>query len=281
MKNIILLGLICIALTSCTYRRYIYNPSTIYNPILSGKGENNVTIRYTGGPSDNVGPANNNKNHNNGIDVQAAYAVSKNFAFTATFSRKWEKDLYNSGWGINGYSNYDSAVVRYNRQNWQIGVGSFFPFNMNKSSFSIYGYFGMGMNKINESGLEDTIEYNHYHNSNSLIYSIQPAINLGLKSRLTSSIISRLTFIRNHDINTSYSIDELVNSGLYDINSLVYFALGYNLKWNPFTKVPWLNFEGQYLTSYYAGKLPRANYSRGYNASIGISFEPSKLFKKK
>jgi hypothetical protein len=253
----------------------------MYNPLFSEAGESNVTIRYASGPSDNVGIVNNNKDHNNGLDIQASYAVSKNFAFTASFSKKWERDIYNNNWGINGYANYDSSVVRYKRQNWQIGAGYFFPFNLNKSSFSIYGFVGMGTTRINDLGLEDTIEYNHYHNSNNLIYSIQPAINLGLKSKLTSSIITRLTFVKNYNIWTSYSIDELVNTGLYDIHSLVYFALGYNLRWSPFTKVPWLNFEGQYLSSNYTGRFPRTSYSRGYNASIGVSIEPSKLFKKK
>jgi hypothetical protein len=292
MKNIILFGCICVALTSCNTERYIYNPTSFYNPIFTGKGQSNITARYTTGISNydnggfgvtygNMSIPDGNKHNNNGFDIQAAYAISKHFALTSSFSYKREKDFYGFVIDNNGSESVDSSVVRYKRQSWQIGAGYFLPFNNDRSSFSVYGSVGMGINNINDIGLKQSEVYTNFHNSNNFIYSIQPAINLGLNSRITSSIITRITYINNHNIKTDYTTDELVDAGLNNINGLFYAAIGYNAHIFPFKKLPWLKFDEQILFTTKGETQNDMHYARGSNVSTGISIELSKLLKKK
>lgn len=279
MKNIILFGCICLALVSCTSQRYIYNPSPFYNPLFSGKGQSNITANGSWGSTDNS-ISNKNSAYNYGFGGQGSYALSKHFALTASFDYKREKDNYYIDMGFNGNHSIDSSVVNYHRHSWQIGAGYILPFNKNKSSFSVFGSIGIGTNRINDVGLQANEAYTNYHNSNSFIYSIQPAINFGFTTRCTSSIITRFTLVNNRDTKTDYTMAELMYNGLYDINGLFYAAIGYNLKWSPIKKWSWFKFDCQVLYSSSGETHDQNHYARGSSAILGLSVDPAKLLKK-
>jgi hypothetical protein len=279
MKNIILFGCICLALISCTSQRYIYNPSPFYNPILTGKGQSNITALYSWGSADNA-IATKHSAYNYGYDGQGAYALSKHFALTASVNYKRERDNYYFDMYSNGTHTIDSSIVNYQRQNWQIGAGYSLPFNRNKSSFSVFGFFGLGKNKLNDAGLDHNREYANYLNSNSLIYSIQPAINFGLNNRVTSSIITRFTYVNNRNIKTNYTDVDLPSKGLSNINGLFYEAIGYSLKTSPVKKWSWFRLDCQVLYSTSGETENIIHYARGSSVSLGLSIDPFKLLKK-
>lgn len=280
MRKIAYLILFSSFLWSCSSTRYSYNPAAFYNPLFEQKGQSNIKASYSNGPSDN---ASGLTSRNDGMDINAAYAVTNRLSVASSYYFRNEKDSYYSDWdiSINGSTSHtvDSAIVNYNRKMWQIGAGYAFPFKNQKSSFTIFGYAGLASNRMNDKGLKENHPYSNYHNFDSYLFSVQPALNLGLNNNITSSIITRVTYTHNHNIKTDYDGVFLHDAGLTDIDDLFYLALGYNMRVS-FNSIPWLKLEGQFMFSGSGEKNNSVHYARGSSSSVGLSVDLTKLMKK-
>ncbi|HWJ28907.1 MAG TPA: hypothetical protein VNS32_20350 [Flavisolibacter sp.] len=278
MKKFAYLMLLSAALWSCTSTRYSYNPAAFYNPVFNEKGQSNVIARYSTGPSDESSGLGS---RNDGMDVSAAYAISKRFSIAATYYFRNEKDSYLNSWFLtpDGSHAEDSSIVNYNRKMFQIGAGYTIPFKNQKSSFSVFAFTGVAANRMNDRGLNDNTPYSNYHNFNSYQFSVQPAVNFGLSSNITSSIISRVTYAHNYNIKTDYDGVFLYDAGLANINDLFYLALGYNMRVS-FNTIPWLKLEGQFMISGSGQTTNTKHYARGSSSSVGVSIDLKELMKK-
>ncbi|MEJ7672135.1 MAG: hypothetical protein WKF59_05375 [Chitinophagaceae bacterium] len=107
------------SITSCSSNRYMYSASPP-NPYFKEKGESKLAAYYSSS-NDNA----TTKEFAGGWDLQGAYAISDHWALTASYFNRREQDVYNYM-----YSNpFDSSVVKYKRNLFEIGGGYFLSLN--------------------------------------------------------------------------------------------------------------------------------------------------------
>src|SRR6185436_15498399 len=106
-KTLICAFAISIALTSCRTPRFVYSPAPPNNPYFREKGESKIAAYYSTAADEN----DLQQEYNDGLDLQAAYAVSDHFALTADYFKRNEKDVFKDY----DRSLFDSSVIRYDR----------------------------------------------------------------------------------------------------------------------------------------------------------------------
>src|SRR6188474_2639221 len=114
-KCFITFSLLCIIMISCRTPRFIYSPAPPNNPYFREKGESKIAAYYSTAADEN----DLQQEYNDGLDLQAAYAVSDHFALTADYFKRNEKDVFKDY----DRSLFDSSVIRYDRNLTNFGAG--------------------------------------------------------------------------------------------------------------------------------------------------------------
>ena len=92
---LIFISIAVICCCSCSSPRFIYSPSPPNNPYFKETGDSKLAAYYSSGGDDNK----NTGHKNNGLDLQAAYAISDHWALTAGFL-KGQKETFTRQSGI-------------------------------------------------------------------------------------------------------------------------------------------------------------------------------------
>lgn len=267
--NTTLLLLLLSLLTACTTPRYIYAPAPPVNPFFTEKGESKVSAFYTGGDSES--------GKNRGFDFQGAYAIGNHWALTASYSRRFEKDIFNSG------DSYEikTKEIRYRRKQAELGVGCLVPVGIDKMFFfTLYGGYGFGRYKFEDYASNGTTSYTRMHDSHISKWYIQPAFNYTPGEMFRASITGKCSFVRYGNISTNYSNAELSDLGLDHLpgNTFSFFEPTLALQFG----VPewkWVKLDAGFTLSSDPGRFSDDLQARGICGFIGFSFDFFKLKK--
>jgi len=260
---------------SCNTPRYIYSPSPPNNPYFKEKGDSKLTAYYSSGGDDNKSSG----HKNNGFDLQAAYAISNNWALTAGFFERKEKEIYPFG----AYNYFDSSAVSYKRHIIDVGGGYFISMNRKRTVFlTIYGGLGLGKFSFSDDGIDKArVSYSRFHNSSISKWFIQPSLNFFAGNYFRASLIAKFSFVYYGNISTSYTNEELQFYWLDKIvnRTVSYVEPTFNMQFG-IPPVDWVKVDGGFTFSsdpFYRNSQIQA---RSFNASIGLSFDFTKLRKK-
>lgn len=269
MKNTLFVFIVILitSLYSCTSRRYIYSASPANNPYFSKKGQSQLTAAYSSSGGDKDVSAGGSAH---GFDMQGAYSIADHWAITSEYFNRKEKDVYNY-YSYN--SPFDSSVVTYSRNIFDIGAGYFLPLDQRKDIvLNVYGSVGFGKFSFDDNGTMNSAAYTRYHSSSITRWTFQPAVNFTTGGHFRCALILRSSFVHYGNIKTSYTINELQNFSLDRITNrtLYFFEPGVNLQFG-FPKYPWIKFDMS-LTSVSHAEQDLLGVRTG-NTSIGLSFD--------
>jgi hypothetical protein len=273
-KNLISLFAISIALISCRTPRFIYSPAPPNNPYFREKGESKLAAYYSTAANEN----DLQDEYNDGLDLQAAYAVSDHWALTADYFKRNEKDVF-----LNyDRSFFDSSVVRYDRHLSNFGAGYFMPITKDKQiMFNVFGGLGFGKFSFTDNGIDNGNNYSRYYNSDMTKWYIQPAINFFPGKYFRTGLIGKVSWVHFGAVATSYTPAELE---YYDLDllpgkTLSFFEATWNMQLT-FNKMNWLYLDGGFTLCSEPFDNAINLEARNFNASIGLSIDFSKMKKK-
>jgi len=274
-KKLILLLIITMAFVSCRTPRFIYSPAPPNNPYFREKGESKLAAYYsTGGDANELAAE-----YNDGLDLQAAYAIGNHFALTTDYFKRSEKDA------IFDYdrSYFDSSIVRYKRHLTNFGAGFFSPITDDKKiSINAFAGFGFGKYSFTDNGFDNSVNYSRYYNSGMSKWYIQPSVNFFAGNYFRTALIGKISWVHFNDISTSYSAAELnyLSLDLLPGRTLSFFEATWNMQVT-FKKMEWLYLDGGLTASSDPFDNNNINLeARNFNASIGLSIDFSKMKKK-
>ena len=273
-KNLISLFAISIALISCRTPRFIYSPAPPNNPYFREKGESKLAAYYSTAASEN----DLQDEYSDGLDLQAAYAVSDHWALTADYFKRNEKDVffdYNQ-------SSFDSSIIRYERHLANFGAGYFMSLTKDKKiMFNVFGGLGFGKFSFTDNGFDNNVGYSRYYNSDMSKWYIQPSINFFPGNYFRTGLIGKVSWVHYGDVSTSYTPAELE---YYDLDllpgkTLSFFEATWNMQLT-FNKMNWLYLDGGLTLCSEPFDNTINLEARNFNASIGVSLDFSKMKKK-
>ncbi len=275
-KKALTASVIIIALLSaCNTPRYIYSPSPPNNPYFKEKGDSKLAAYYSSGGDNNILTG----EKNSGFDMQAAYAISNNWALTASFFKRKEQDVYSS----DKYNYFDSSIVRYKRHIADFGGGYFFPLDRRKTVFfSLYGGLGFGKFSFTDNGIDKTrANYNRVHNNTITKWFVQPSFSSFVGNYFRASFIGKFSFVHYGKNSTTYTNEELQYYWLNKINgkTFAFFEPTFNLQFG-IPPLDWVKVDGGFTFSSSPFNDISRIRARSFNASIGLCFDFFKLKKK-
>ena len=260
-------------LVSCRTPRFIYSPAPPNNPYFREKGESKLAAYYSTAGNEN----DLQDEYNDGLDLQAAYAVSDHWALTADYYKRNEKDVFSNY----DRSSFDSSIIRYDRHLTNFGAGYFMPVTGDKQiMLNIFGGVGFGKFSFTDNGTDIGVNYSRYYGSDMTRWYIQPSINFFGK-HLRTGLIGKVSWVHYKHPSTSYTPAELE---YYDLHALPGKTLSFfEATWNvqaSLKKMSWLHLDGS-LTACSEPFDEAINLdARNFNASIGLSIDFSKMKKK-
>jgi len=274
MRNSFNVLIIIFTLTSCNTYRYIYSASPSNNPYFQQKGESKLTAYYSTSADDQLSTI-----YAHGFDLQSAYAFGNHWALTFGYFDRKEKDAY-----AKSYNLYDTSVIHYKRNLFDIGGGYFTPINTKKNiTANLYGGLASGKFSFEDNGVDDNQSvYNRYHESAITKWFIQPSINFMPGEYIRFSFAAKISYVHYGKIKTTYTQEELEYFSLNMIanRTLSYFEPCLNIQFG-IPEYPWIKIDAVCSgASNYHSESSRLNV-RGSNASIGLNFDFSKMKKKK
>ena len=253
MKNIFLLILLALCLSSCTH--YYYMPAVKNVPLFKEKNE----YRLSGALA--------TSQEIDAKEIQAAYSISNRFAIMANYMNANGGDLNSNNWGKGQY--LEGAFGYYNNYQknkvFQVFAGMGIGNQQHKYQESSYSFMGSG-----------AIYYDIGSSDLSFRkYFIQPSI--GYTNKIVDiAFTSGLGMLSFYNINNNIQSDRQPYLDLDAIEKnrnrfLLENALTLRLGWN------YVKVQFQLQTSHQLGK-PSLKFEQGA-ASIGLSFAFADRFK--
>ena len=274
-KNLILFYSLCILFASCRTPRVIYSPSPPNNPYFREKGESKLAAYYsTGGGADQL-----TNEYNFGLDIQAGYALSDHWAVTADYFQRDEKDVTN----LVTQGLFDSSVIRYDRNFKSLGAGYFIPLTDKKTI--MYGVFaggGFGNLEFTDNGMDNNVTYSRYYKTELTKWYLQSAISFYAGKYFRTALIGKLSWVHYANPVTTYTADELeyLDLNILPGKTLLFIEPAWNVQ-VAFKNLEWLYLDGGFTFCSDPFGNSTNLVSRNINASIGISFDFSKIKREK
>jgi hypothetical protein len=273
-----------ILFSSCRFERAhrtIYASQAANINYFKQKGDSKITGYYSG----------DGNAKNDGFNIQTGYALSNHLAIMAAYTNKQEyreyrydsirfhRQFFNS---IVQTNIFDSSVIHYRRNTFEIGVGYFFPLDHKKTvTYNLYSGVSFGKFFIDDAGLDsNNNKYSRFYDAKSARYFIQGNFNFMPYDFFHVSTGGKFSFLNFRSINTSYEGSELYYFYLDKIDNKTFFL------WEPFfniqitpPKYSWIKIDGQLsFTSKLDYEYPKV---RTFNGSFGLTIEINKLLKRK
>lgn len=183
----------------------MYSPPASNVPVLTKKGDAKLAAAYS---TNALGGGQVHRVYNYGFDGQVAYAIHNHWMVLLNQSNRYEKTgtTFQSGFG-------DSSTIRYKRVMTEIGGGYFTTLHDSSNiSLQLTGGVGFGKFNLDEAG-KDAMNsyYTRFHTTTVTRIFFQPALQLRLHKRFTSSLASRFIVLWYHGIQTNYTAAEQDN----------------------------------------------------------------------
>jgi len=278
--------LLLVVLCSCETHRYIYSPAPANNPYFNGKNQSKLAAYLSGGDGERKGfdSSSRIKPKNRGFDLQAAYSITDHFAITADYFKRTERDIYIKTPENDVFSYFDSSVVNYNRKLWNMGVGYFTALDKRKTiTFNFYGGIGFGKFSLIDNGADAAQAYTRNHNTDITKWYIQPSIHFMPERYFSIGLVTKFSFVHYGNISTTYTASE---QNYYSLDwlpgrTLSFFEPTLNIQAGS-ARLDWLKIEGSFCSTPLDPATPSNRLkTRGWNASIGLVFDLTRLKKSK
>ena len=260
-------------LSSCESPRYIYAVTPQNLPSLKKKGDFQADAFYSTNGTTSYVDDTESSHYSNGIDGNAAVAITNHLAITGSLGYRWEKNQYDGYY--DGISNLSAAGVKYYRMNWEVGTGYYSSIHrQDKVFFQIFGGVGTGRYSIDDKGFlydpntGSSASYTRFHNSNVFRFYLHPAVHFYFNEYFSMAVAGKMTNIHYSDIRTDYSLVEQQNYRLQDLDGKTFtmFEPCIDLK----LRIPgaeWIAPHMQFTFSTYLQSYD----TRKANASFGIT----------
>lgn len=268
--TIALLSILIPALYSCSSYRTIYAASPPCNPTFKEKGESQAAIYYSDAGNNDI----ESQIKANGVDVHTAYAFTKKFAATFTYSQRNEIDEYKK----NHIGYKGGTLLEYNRKFMEIGGGYFVPLSSKKKSvFNLYA--GMGIGNFSFTDKSGDGNYNKFYNRQMTKLFVMPSINFMLGKIVHFGFGFKYSFVKYKKMNTSYDNLEFEQFEFDKLNKRKFFEPSYHILFIP-PKIQWLKLE---LIASAAKDISQNELQylivRPGNTSIGFNIDVAKMYK--
>ncbi len=273
-NNLILLIFACFIIVSCRTPRYVYSPAPPNNPYFREKGESKLAGYYsTGGDANQL-----TSEYNDGLDIQAGYALSDHWAATADYFKRDEKDVTN----MVTQGLFDSSAIRYDRNLLSFGVGYLFPITEKKTIlYSVFAGGGFGKLAFTDNGFDNNVTYSRYYKTELTKWYLQSAINFYAGKYFRTALVGKLSWVHYANPVTSYTADELeyLDLNILPGKTLLFIEPAWNLQVT-FKNLEWVYLDGGFTFCSDPFGNSTNLVARNLNASIGISLDLSKMERK-
>ncbi len=276
-RNLFFLMLVSVIIFgACDTPRYIYAVTPQNLPSLKKKGDFQVDAFYSTNGSNVYNEDVENDHYSNGVDGNAAVALTNHWAVTGTLGYRWERNAY-SGYYYSGPNDILNGSDRYYRMNWELGTGYFTSVHQrNKVYLQLFGGVGAGRYSIDDAGLlydpnnpsNPNLPFARYHDSNVFRFYLHPAVHFYFNDHFLLTVGAKMTNIHYSDIRTNYTIPEQINYRLVDLDGKTFtmFEPCIDMKF----RIPGAEWIAPHLQFAFSTYLQ--NYdTRKANASFGIS----------
>ena len=261
------------SLASCSTYRYIFSASPPNNPYFSKKGESKISGYYSDGGTNRL-----YGEKANGFDLHGAYALSDHWAITTGYFKRNERDVFEYS---RNRSPFDSSVVHYERNLYNIGGGYFTTINSKKTiTLNLFAGVGFGKFAMDDDGTNNGALYSRKHSSDITRYYFQPALNFSPYPFFRFSFVLKTSLVHYKNSNTSYTASEQEYFSLDQINDRVKAISepAVNIQLG-LPQYPWVKLDATLSGASNPFSAESHLQVRGNNASIGLSFDLSKLKK--
>lgn len=245
-------------------------------PVLAKKGDSKLALHYASNGGGNGLNRAFEAARSNGADFQTAYAFHKRWAIQSSYFIRNER---NGG----EYRVSDSAVIRYKRRLFDVGIGYFAPLDRyGNLFFQLFAGVGKGKFSFTDNGREDPNSplYSRFHKADVTKYYVQPAFQIQFKKLIAVSLSSRFSITNFENIKTDYTDVELENYSLKNISNgaVVFWEPGFVNSFG-FKNLPGFQIEYQIGASLLVSR--RFVDTRTFNFSIGVQSDIGTMLKKK
>ncbi|HOZ77879.1 MAG TPA: hypothetical protein PLY34_07770 [Ferruginibacter sp.] len=262
--------------SACYSPRYVHSPVAVNVPVLAKKGDSKIAGYYSFNPGEKPNQTTAGKlSSGNGLDIQAAYALTNHLAVQAAFNVRNEKNY--ADFNIN---RADSSLISYKRNSIEFGLGYFTYFDKRRASFfQVFAGAGFGSSSFSDKYFTGNMPARNFKMDVTRLY-IQPAILIKYGEVFASSLSSRVSLVYFKNVQSDYTAEELFRYQLKDIQK------GAKVFWEPaFTntfglkKLPGLKLELQMGLAFLMSD--RFVDYRTLNISAGLLLDIPAFFDKK
>jgi hypothetical protein len=273
---VLLLFGFCLLFTACYSPRYVHSPVAVNVPVLTKKGDSKIAGYYSFNPGEKSRLTTAGKlNSGNGLDVQAAYAITGHWAVQGAYNVRNEKN--HADFNIN---RTDSSLLTYKRNSAEFGLGYFTYFDKRRATyFQVFAGAGFGSSSLADKYFTGNIPARYFKMDVTRLY-LQPAILIKYGEVFASSLSSRISFVYFKNVQSDYTAEEMIRYQLKDIEK------GARIFWEPaFTntfglkKLPGLKLEIQMGLAFLMSD--RFVDYRTLNISAGLVLDIPAFFDKK
>lgn len=267
----------CPLLFSCSAKRYMYSTPAANICYFKQKNDSKLAAYYYQG-----GVGGNDyvrRITNTGYDIQAGYAYSDNWAVTAAYSSRTEKD--------SSFGNYDLpgniSEVNYKRNLLELGLGRFrLNARKNRTGNMFFG-IGFGSYTIKDNGIYNIASSSKYYKTPFIKFYFQPSYNLVTSKYLHSSIGGRINFMFYGNSSSNYTEDEKNYWGFNKLNKkfVAFVEPNFNMQLS-WPEADWIRIESNINFQLFDVGFPpgtKLSQRRG-GISIGLYFNPAGVFHK-
>ncbi|MFD2919757.1 hypothetical protein ACFS6H_08575 [Terrimonas rubra] len=264
-------------LAACGSPKYfVHAPTPVNNPFLKEKNDIQLTANVLLG--EGIATP--------GLDFQSAYAISDHLAFTASFSKRPERNKYKEHDNIFSQSP-DSAGLRYMRNNAEFAVGYFTPINTAKTVyFNMYGGWGFGKNIFTQNKKqEQAAPKEDVYRIPLQKWFIQPSLNFMMGEHFRMGVALKASWLQFQTPATSFTEQDLLDIGFsrYSQRTIFLAEPATSMQFVPENSPVSFNININLLAlpADDDDHIMRSNvYFRRINLALGVMLHVGQLFKK-
>ncbi len=277
LRSSLLFWLTASCLGACYSPRYVYSPVAHNVPLITGKGDSKLAAQYSTNLGENKRFDNNGHvNQANGLDLQAAYAVTDHFAVQAAYNKRWEKNY--ADYNVNSS---DTSVINYNREGAELALGYYTYMTPRQNSvFQVFGGVSFGHSDFSDRFLKTVGQPDKFHRMAVTRLYLQPAIVIQVGKVYSTALSSRISMLYFRNIRTNYTAEELRS---YQLDQLglpprIFWEPAF-INWFGLNKLQGLKLELQCGLAFLMSQ--RFVDYRSFNLSAGLVADLPKLFARK
>lgn len=224
---VFLLAVVILGISCSVTNRYVYSPSLSNTTYFKEKGDSKLSASIISGGS-TTESYNNKSLKNDGVDIQAGYSFSNEWAAIASFSLRNEADSNYQGYFIDGFP----AEIKYRRNYFEVGIGNYELNKRKTQATNLFFGLGVGNFKINDNGIGNVGKYEYQYTGNYLKLFAQPSVNFIRGKYVRCALGGRVSLVYNYAHKTNYTdaLYKYWGFGNLEKKAITYFEPNFNIQ---------------------------------------------------